>query len=48
MVQTTGKRNSISKKILSVFLSLLMIMSVCYSGIGVIAEAAASGSQIMH
>ena len=46
MVQTTGKRNSISKKILSVFLSLLMIMSVCYSGIGVIAEAAASGSQI--
>lgn len=46
MVQTTGKRTSVSKKILSVFLSLLMIMSVCYSGIGVIAEAAASTSQI--
>lgn len=46
MVQTTGKRTSVSKKILSVFLSLLMIMSVCYSGIGVIAEAAASDSQI--
>lgn len=46
MVQTNGKRTSVSKKILSVFLSLLMIMSVCYSGIGVIAEAAASTSQI--
>lgn len=46
MVQTNGKRTSVSKKILSVFLSLLMVMSVCYSGIGVIAEAAASDAQI--